>query len=252
MAKKARTPKPPRPAAAGPRPVQAPQRRSGTSRTPKAPSAPTDRFRYFWPISAVVVALAIVGAVLGIVLTRSTPALALKTPIPWGNLPGLLTGRPPWPANGATMQTRLGALHVQALPTEGTVSHTHQHVDIFVDGKSVTIPRYVGISADQSSTTGVQLAELHTHRSDNVIHVESSTNHRFTLGQFFGIWGVRLTSTCLGSFKGGCDNLQFWVNGKKQTGNPADVVLTEHEEIAISVGPTPKHIPGSYNFPSGE
>jgi hypothetical protein len=38
------------------------------------------------------------------------------------------------------------------------------------------------------------------------------------------------------------------VNGKKQTGNPAKLVLTNHEEIAIVVGKPPKKIPSSYDF----
>ena len=68
------------------------------------------------------------------------------------------------------------------------------------------------------------------------------------LGQFFGEWGVRLTPKCLGSFKGSCDNLQWWVDGKKRTGNPARLVLKNHEEIAISVGKPPASIPTSFDF----
>ncbi len=208
--------------------------------------------RYFWPLAAGVVGLAIIGVVLGIVLTRGTPALALRKPISWTNLPGLMTGRPPWSPNTAAMQARLGAIDVQGLPTEGTVSHTHQHLDLFVDGKHVTIPRFVGIAADQSSPTGAQLAELHTHLSNGVIHLESHRDDRFTLGQFFGVWGLRLTSTCLGSFKGSCDHLQWWVNGHERVGNPATLVLQPHQEIAISVGATPKKVPSSYKFAPGE
>jgi len=62
---------------------------------------------------------------------------------------------------------------------------------------------------------------------------------------------VRLTGSCLGSFKGSCDNLKWWVDGKPQVGNPADLVLKPHQEIAISVGTPPKTIPKSYNFPPG-
>ena len=208
--------------------------------------------RYFWPLAAGVVALAIVGIVLGLVLTRGTPGLALKTAISWNDLPGLQTKKPPWPDNTATVPARLGSIGVEALPTEGVVSHIHQHLDLFVGGKKVTVPRFIGIYSDQSSPTGVQLAELHTHVSNGVVHVESGHDVRFKLGQFFGVWGVRLTAKCLGSFKGSCDNLQWWLGGKKQTGNPAALILKSHQEIAISVGPAPKSIPSSYKFAPGE
>jgi len=68
------------------------------------------------------------------------------------------------------------------------------------------------------------------------------------LGELFGEWGVRLTSTCLGSFTGGCNNLRWWVNGAKRTGNPASLVLRNHQEIVISIGKPPAGVPKSFDF----
>jgi hypothetical protein len=253
VAKKPRTPKPPRRAAGAPRPVQAPQRRTGPSRTARPSVDPTNFFiRYFWPLAAGLVSLVIVGVVLGIVLTRSTPALAMTGPVGWKNLPGLQTGKPPWPANSATLTTRLGNVNLDSLPQEALAFHIHQHLDLYVDGQHVTVPRFIGIAPDSSSPTGVIVTEIHTHRTDNVIHVESAQEKKYQLKQLFGEWAVRLTARCLGSFKGSCDNLQWWVNGKKQTGDPGELVLKSHQEIVISVGPTPKNIPSSFNFPAGE
>ncbi len=81
---------------------------------------------------------------------------------------------------------------------------------------------------------------MHTHTPDGVIHVESPVNKDYVLGQFFGEWGVRLTSSCVANY---CGKLNWWVDGKKRTGNPADIVLTSHEEIAIAYGTPPKKIP---------
>jgi hypothetical protein len=251
--KKPRTPKPPRSSGDAPRAVQAPQRRTGPSRTARAGAPPTNFFmRYFWPLAAGVVALVIVGVVLGIVLTRGPVAYAMKGPVSWKDLPGLQTGKPPWPAQSDTVQTRLGNVNLTGLPQEALAFHIHQHLDLYVDGKHVTIPRFIGIARDSSSPSGFIVTEMHTHRTDNVIHVESPKDLKYQLKQFMGEWGVRLTAKCLGSFKGSCDNLQWWVNGKKQKGNPADLVLKSHQEIVISVGKPPAKIPSKYDFPAGE
>ena len=72
--------------------------------------------------------------------------------------------------------------------------HIHQHLDIYVNGKKVTVPALVGID-----TAGQFLTQLHTHDTTGILHVESPTKRSFRLGEFFGEWGVRLTSTCLGT-----------------------------------------------------
>jgi hypothetical protein len=250
VAKKARTPKPPRPGQSPERRVQAPQRRSGPPR--KSTTAATARgTRYFWPLAAVAVALVIVAVALGIALTRGSskpPKLALNTAINWTRLSGIQTGKPPWPNNSATLTARLPVLGLDALAQEALAFHIHAHQDVFVNGQKVLVPVYIGIHIDQQTPSASFLTELHTHHSDGIVHVESAKNLRYVLGQFFGEWGVRLTSKCLGSFKGSCDNLQWSVNGVKGVGNPANVVLRNHEEIAISVGTPPAKLPKSFDF----
>jgi len=207
--------------------------------------------RYFWPLAAGVVALVIVGVVLGIVLTRGTPGFAMQGAVSWKDLPGLQTGKPPWPANSSALTTRLASVNLTGLPQEALAFHIHQHLDLYVDGKHVTVPRFIGIAPDSSSPSGFIITEMHTHKADGILHVESPRDLKYQLKQFFGEWGVRLTSTCMGSFKGSCKNLRWWVNGKPQVGSPANLVLKPHQEIVISVGPPPKTIPKSYNFPAG-
>jgi hypothetical protein len=253
VAKKSRTPKPPRPAQEGNRRVQAPQRRSGASR-PTAP--PSLQNRRFWAIGAFLVCVIAVGIAVPLALSgggKSKPApLALSKPIGWRDLPGLQTKKPPWPANSALLSQRLGNLKLDPLPQEALAFHIHQHLDLFVDGKKVSIPKWIGIHIDQQNSQASYITEIHTHYPDGIIHVESATQKRYLLGQFFGEWGVQLTSKCLGSFKGSCDNLRWYVNGKRQVGNPADLALKPHQEIAILTGTkSPAKIPSSYSFPSG-
>lgn len=251
MAKKARTPKPPRPATSGSRQVQAPQKRSGPSRSSTGSSS-VGAHRYFWPAAAVVVALSIVGIALGIALTASGTPKATKFahpgPISWKDLPGLQTTPPPWPNNSTTLSLRIGSLGLSQLSQEQLAFHIHQHLDLYVDGKHVTVPQYIGFGINAQTNQPQYITELHTHNSLGIIHVESAKVLKYQLGQFFGEWGVKLTRSCMGSFKGSCGHLQWYLNGVKQHGNPARLVLKQHQEIVIVVGKPPASIPKSYDF----
>jgi hypothetical protein len=168
------------------------------------------------------------------------------------SLSGAQTGPPPWNAgNGPELEQRLTALGLAALPAEGTVVHIHQHLDVFVDGKRVTVPASIGIDAAQQF-----IAALHTHDPSGVMHVESPEPKTFTLGQFFGVWGVPLSATQLGGLKAGAGKqLHAWVNGKPVKGDPGDINLASHQEIVIAYGTPaqmPKPVPSTYGFPSGE
>jgi len=207
--------------------------------------------RYFWPLAAGLVGVIILVVVLVIVLTRSAPAFAMKGAVNWKTLPGLQTGKPPWGANSSTLQNRLPLVKLTALPQEALAFHIHQHLDMYVDGKHVNLPAFIGIATDPTSPSGFVLSEMHTHKPDGIIHVESPQDLKYQLKQLFGEWGVRITSSCLGSFKGSCVNLKWWVNGNPQVGDPGNLVLKPHQEIVISIGTPPKTIPKSYTFPPG-
>jgi hypothetical protein len=71
----------------------------------------------------------------------------------------------------------------------------------------------------------------------------------YQLGQLFGEWAVRLNAHCLAQ---SCGHLEWWVNGTKETGNPAQLVLHQHQEIVIASGTPPPRIPSKYTFPTGE
>jgi hypothetical protein len=46
--------------------------------------------------------------------------------------------------------------------------------------------------------------------------------------------------------------MQWYLNGKPQTGNPATLVFKPHQEIAFVVGKPPAKIPSNYKFSPGE
>ena len=184
----------------------------------------------------------IVVIVVAIVLASGGSAKPVS--VDFAQLPGLQSGPPPWNNGAGELQSALATVHLDALSQEALAFHIHDHLDVYVNGKHATVPAGIGIGT-------TSLTELHTHAPDGVLHVESAASRPYTLGQFFGEWAVRLNARCLGSY---CGDLHWWVNGKAQTGNPADLNLVKppHQEIVIAAGKPPAHVPTSYKFPARE
>jgi hypothetical protein len=185
------------------------------------------------------------SAIAAIALTRSNSASTDVPTIPppivnVAALPGLEVGPPPWPAEIDHLRARLEALGLPA--RQGKALHVHQHVDVFVNAKPVIVPAGIGIGDGF-------ISPLHTHDTSGVIHVESPTVRSFSLAEFFAVWGVRLTKTCLAD-ECGAGDLHLYVNGKPAA-DPNRVVLTQHLELAVAFGPPPQPVPSSYRFPSG-
>ena len=190
----------------------------------------------------------IAAIVLGVVLLRDSGGGSSNTTTSvasYNTLPGIRKTKAPWPPEYQFLADRLLPLGLTTLPQEAVATHYHSHLDIFVDGKHVTVPKYIGINLGAN-----YLTELHTHDTRGVIHIESpKSNDHFSLGQFVAEWGVFLNSRCIGAY---CDGLKWYLNGKLQTGNPQKYVLQPHDEVAIVVGKPPAKIPSSYKFLGGE
>jgi hypothetical protein len=237
VAKKVRTPPPPRR-------VQTPQRRD----TRRAAGVPT-RSPWVYAAAGAVVAGLLAAAVVAFVLVRDNGGGTKTTTAKnYNTLPGIRRTKAPWPVNSAYYEflaDRLAPLDLTTLGGHsGLVLHFHAHLDVFVNGKRVVVPAYIGINPGAA-----YLTELHTHDARGVIHIEAQKARDFTLGQFVAEWGVFLNGLCIGAY---CDGLKWYLNGKQQTGNPAGLVLKSHQEIAIVVGKPPKNIPSSYKFAGGE
>jgi hypothetical protein len=238
LAKKARTPAPPRP-------VQAPQRRDAKKR--KVPPV-GERQRPPWLLYGFAamgpIALAIVLAVIFLTGNSSSKNASGKAPtIDYAALPGLQKGPAPWPPEYAKLPDRLAPLGLNALSAEALAFHIHQHLDIFVNGKKVTVPAFIGID------DGSFITELHTHDATGIMHVESAQTKPYALGQFMSVWGVRFSKKCIGGYCAtAAKPLRFYVNGKPYLGNPNNLVLKNHQEIAVVYGKAPKKIPSTYDF----
>lgn len=136
---------------------------------------------------------------------------------------------------------------LDALTAEGTVEHIHQHLDIIVNGNSITIPAHVGIGSSF-------ISPLHVHDNTNILHVESPVKKDFTLGQFFDEWGIDFNNNCIGkNCADGSHKLVVFSNGEQVSGDFRSHILTSHEEIYIWYGakdqnPTPIK---EFKFPEG-
>ena len=191
----------------------------------------------FWIAAICVLIVAIIGSI----VWRERHAM----------LPGMQTGDAPWTPATATLRARLHDIGLPVLAVEGTALHIHQHLDIFIHGKAITVPDTIGENNDELFTS-----ILHTEDASGTIHIESPTVGNYTLGQFFDTWGVRLTQNCIGGYcTNAADKLSFFVNGQPYTGSIRNLPAKEHQEIVITYGTQaelPSPIPASYDFPADE
>jgi hypothetical protein len=205
---------------------------------PPPPPAPTRRLpvrqRSFW--AGIAVGLGVSAALLTLTFVHRGPSS------PPANAP--------WGVSTTDLRARLARIGLPALPVEGKALHTHEHLDLYVNGMHVAVPAGVGIGSDPRF-----FSPLHTHDRTGIVHVESPVNKTYRLGQFFDVWGVRLSRTCIGDFcSEGGRTLQAFVGGRRVTGDPARIPLRPHDEIVIVFGTRsqrPRRIPASYSFPSG-
>ena len=104
--------------------------------------------------------------------------------------------------------------------------------------------------------TSGQMSELHTHDERGVLHVEAPTaDGRYTLGQVFTEWQVRLDAEGIGGLdNSNTDSLRAYVDGKRFQGDPATIQLTAHRQISLVYGPrdATDDPAASYAFEQGE
>jgi hypothetical protein len=164
-------------------------------------------------------ALAIVGCGSS---SDAPPGLAISGP-------GLQTSKPPWAPEYQHLAQRL---HQIGIPPGGKETfHIHALLHIYVNGVLSPLPANIGLDAAK----GLE-SSLHTHDSTGIIHMEAPHPYRFTLGDFFSVWGVKLGPAQVGGLTGyGGDHLHFYLNGKPLT-DPAALVLQRGDSVVIGYG----------------
>jgi len=131
---------------------------------------------------------------------------------------------------------------VKCQTVEKVAFHIHAHLAIFVQGKQRQIPYGIGIGpplagengkAGPFVTQGSCFMWMHTHTADGIIHMEAPKQITFDLGQFFDIWGQKLSKSQVGPAKG---KVTVLVNGRPYSGDPRSITLKSHEQIQLEVG----------------
>ncbi|HCC38650.1 MAG TPA: hypothetical protein DEQ49_01720, partial [Arthrobacter bacterium] len=76
------------------------------------------------------------------------PAQTAPSPAPPAAAPASATpaGAAGWALDPAAGGARIKAAGLDILNAEGTADHYHAHLDVFVDGKPVTVPAEIGFS----------------------------------------------------------------------------------------------------------
>jgi hypothetical protein len=170
-----------------------------------------------------------------------------------------------WPAPADPMERTVQA-GLKPQPKEFLTNHVHAHLDVFVDGKPVTVPSGIGIKIDNPAVRrftepdgsvsygGIDLCNeacispLHTHDVSGIIHTESADPKPNTLGELFIEWGVPLDASCVATFCSPTTEIATFVDGELTTGDPRAIELTDHREIAIVIGTPPAEIPKTADF----
>ena len=202
------------------------------------------------------IALVLIFAVFGGIRLKQNHdiAVANATPTPGPNASEkpinlantLQIGKPSFPP-GNTKGGGFGSPvdGIECATMEQQVFHIHTQLSLFVKGKQIEIPRFIGMVPNAN---GGCLYWLHTHDASGVIHVESPEIRDFTLGNFFHVWGEDLSRTQVGPYSG---PVTAYVNGGKYDGDLSAIPLRSHQEITLEVG-MPLVTPPNYTFPPNE
>lgn len=165
-------------------------------------------------VAAIAGAVVFGGIVAGVVVTRERGGAGSP-------LPGILTGAAPWGPNRGGLSERMDALGL----VRARKLVPRSHLDLFVEGRRVRVPAGIG--------DGV--APIRTRAASGV--VDFAAGRTLTLGDLFGVWGVRLTPSCLGGYCADGENeLRVFVNGAPVPGDPRRLPLIGRQEIVVAYG----------------
>jgi len=141
----------------------------------------------------------------------------------------------PWPIGvGPRYHPAPGARPV--LPCKSAPAGTVVHVELFARRRVVIVPAGIGRTRTCTYPTW-------TDAPTGVVSVRGA----HTLGDLFRVWGRRLSSNALLSFRG---QVSAFVAGRRVAGDPRAIRLARHAQIVLEIGAyVPPH--PSYLFPKG-
>jgi hypothetical protein len=129
-----------------------------------------------------------------------------------------------------------------------SIYHHHVHLSLFVSGVQYAIPRGTGMK-NPGKSNFIYHADcfyfLHTHDETGIIHIEPPNGNVFGLHQYFGEWGMPLSTTNVAGYQGA---VTVFVNGVQQNVDPNTLKFHPYDQITLEVG-TPLVTPPVYIFP---
>lgn len=145
---------------------------------------------------------------------------------------GLRTGPAPWAPSEIGLTDRMKESGVPLSDMSAVALHIHPLLSVIVDGQKMPVPANIGIEP-----SGQTMAALHTHDDSGTIHVESPVVRSYKLGEFFDVWGVRLTKRCLGGYcNTSSKRLVAYVGSRAFDGNSRDIELKDGEQLTLIYG----------------
>jgi hypothetical protein len=146
--------------------------------------------------------------------------------------PGIRATAPRWTPEYAHLAQRIKQLGLPPVGKEKV--HHHSLIHIYIDGLLVPVAPNIGIHKPAYSS-------VHTHDQTGIIHMESDVPHKFTIGDFFAIWGVRFGNASLGNLVNkGNNKVHVYVDGKP-IADPVHYVMKDQDNIVVGYG-----TPGSF------
>ncbi len=146
-------------------------------------------------------------------------------PVPIGAGPRY---QPParWPLAGNASFGGLGG---------GVQSELRVHLELFAGRRVVVVPGGIGVSGGRTTlygfiTDALWHAPAWTLEPGGVIHL---ARPGMRLGDVFAIWGQPLGADRLVGFAGA---VRAYVNGEARQGDPASLVLRDHDQVVLEVG----------------
>jgi len=185
------------------------------------------------------------------------------TALPAGPAPTPAKDAAPWPAPADPMKLAEKA-GLTPETHEFLLLHVHAHLDVFVNGRPVTVPAGIGIEIHDPAVHSAKqkgaivygfidppcaqscISPLHTHDVYGILHTEAKKNQFNNLGEFFTEWNVRLDNKCVGGYCKPAAPISIYVDGDAYTGNPRQIGLENLREIAIVIGTPPTEIPSTF------
>ncbi|HEU4621195.1 MAG TPA: hypothetical protein VFS42_03140 [Burkholderiaceae bacterium] len=189
--------------------------------------------------------------------TTDSPPANDSTSSPTASLPPLTTlirlergstlGTAYWPTSSATFAGQgqpVAGIGCGLVNSQNTTYHVHTHLSIIRNGQMLTVPAGIGLVSARPDQ-GACHYMLHTHDGSGLLHVEAIEKTRFTLGQFFAIWGQPLSRNNVAGITG-LPIVVYVDDGttvNEYAGDLADIELTQARGITIQIGTRLQQIP---------